>query len=213
MKKLIQKLFPQNKKPKAQSLVEFAIALPILLILLSGVVEFGFALNYYLSLMDATREAARYYSDSDPFDFDQDPLETPDEYFYPAVSGMVINNLDPSNNTPGYEGRRIPLDPAMDDVIVTVFAKDDSGVVSYPTSGAFHQYGNAASNFTTSEIASRFESSSPNAGLVLVEVVYNYRMVLKIPFITRFIPQTFPMRAYTFMPLSAAEPIAATPTP
>ena len=34
--------------------------LPILLMLLSGVIEFGFMLNYYLDVIDATRETARF---------------------------------------------------------------------------------------------------------------------------------------------------------
>lgn len=55
----------QKKIPKGQSLVEIAILLPVLLILLSGLIEFGFLFNEYLSLQDAVRNAARFASDSD----------------------------------------------------------------------------------------------------------------------------------------------------
>ena len=41
---------------KGQSLVEFTIMLPVLLIMLSGLVEAGIALNVYLDLIDTTRE-------------------------------------------------------------------------------------------------------------------------------------------------------------
>ncbi len=44
---------------RGQSLVEFAIALPILAILLLGMLDFGFAFNHHLSLEYATREGAR----------------------------------------------------------------------------------------------------------------------------------------------------------
>ena len=67
MQKAIQRVFslftktnPPRKrnahKTRGQSLVEVAIAFPVLIILFSGVIEFGFILNYYLSLLDATRE-------------------------------------------------------------------------------------------------------------------------------------------------------------
>jgi len=52
-------------RPRGQSLVEMAILLPILLILLSGLIEFGFMLNEYLTLQDGVRNAARFASDSD----------------------------------------------------------------------------------------------------------------------------------------------------
>ena len=47
---------------KGQSLVEFAIGATILLILLSGVVEFGIAFFQYVQLRDAVQEGALYGS-------------------------------------------------------------------------------------------------------------------------------------------------------
>lgn len=55
-----------NKKHNlGQSLVEAAILFPILLILLSGLLEFGFMLNEYMTIQDAVRNAARFSSDGD----------------------------------------------------------------------------------------------------------------------------------------------------
>jgi hypothetical protein len=42
-----------------------AILFPVLLVLLSGLLEFGFLFNEYLTLQDAIRNAARFSSDSD----------------------------------------------------------------------------------------------------------------------------------------------------
>jgi len=56
------------RKSRGQSLVEIAIAFPVLIMLLAGLVEFGFMLNYYLSLMDATRESARTFNNFTPFE-------------------------------------------------------------------------------------------------------------------------------------------------
>lgn len=47
---------------KAQGMVEFALILPILLLLIIGIVEFGRFLFHYSSVTSASREAARYGS-------------------------------------------------------------------------------------------------------------------------------------------------------
>lgn len=47
------------KNQKGQALVEFTIILPILLILVMGILEFGMMLNSYLSIENAAREGAR----------------------------------------------------------------------------------------------------------------------------------------------------------
>ena len=47
------------KNEKGQSLVEFAILLPLLLLLLMGILEFGIMLNSYLTINNASREGAR----------------------------------------------------------------------------------------------------------------------------------------------------------
>jgi hypothetical protein len=213
MRKMIQSILARNTKrkttklphkSKAQSLVEFAIALPVLLLLLSGVVEFGFALNYYLSLLDATRESARYYSNFDPFDeFGDDEMS-----FYEGAAGLALYNLDPTTLDPSYEGRIIALDQTSDEIIVTVYAKSSTEVVSYPTSGSFRAFSNDSveSLFTVEEIESRFESDSPNAGVLVVEIYYNYHQVMALPWLAAFVPDPLPLRAYTIMPLVSAEP-------
>lgn len=47
------------KNQKGQSLVEFAMILPFLLLLIMGIVQFGMLLNSYLGLQNAAREGAR----------------------------------------------------------------------------------------------------------------------------------------------------------
>jgi hypothetical protein len=50
------------KRSQGQSLVELALTLPILLIVLLGLVEVGFALRAYLVVTNVSREAARFAS-------------------------------------------------------------------------------------------------------------------------------------------------------
>ena len=47
------------KDEKGQALVEFAIILPVLLLILLGIIEFGLMLNSYLTIQNASREGAR----------------------------------------------------------------------------------------------------------------------------------------------------------
>lgn len=48
------------KKEKGQSMVEFALILPILLLLLCGIIDFGWIFGNQLMANNAAREAARY---------------------------------------------------------------------------------------------------------------------------------------------------------
>lgn len=44
---------------RGQTFVEFALALPVLLVLLFGIIQFGIAFHSYITLTDATRAGAR----------------------------------------------------------------------------------------------------------------------------------------------------------
>ncbi|MBO1265976.1 pilus assembly protein [Proteiniclasticum sp. SCR006] len=48
-----------HKKEEGQGLVEFALVLPILLLFLLGIIEFGWLFNARISLTSAAREGAR----------------------------------------------------------------------------------------------------------------------------------------------------------
>lgn len=202
-----QKVNRTRKTSAGQSLVEFALAFPILIILFTGVVEFGFMLNYYLSLLDATREAARFSSGLDPFLSDL----SDDMSFYTTTTAMVRASLDPMVSNPSYEGRRIILDPTRDDVIVTVYGVEGSTAIQYPESGPYHIFGTPfyPSRFDTESIIDNRVQDAPNAGILVVEVVYNYHQILALPWVTAFVPNPTPLRAYTIFPIIAAEPVSA----
>ena len=51
-----------RKKTKAQAMVEFAIVLPLLLVLLYGLLEAGRLLFIYSTVVTASRQAVRYGS-------------------------------------------------------------------------------------------------------------------------------------------------------
>lgn len=222
MKKIMQKLAtlfnkprPQRtrsaRKSKGQSLVEFAIAFPIVIMLFSGVIEFGFILNYYLSLLDSTREAARFYSNQDPFAADPNTARNASDWFYADSAAMVKDALEPRNVND--TTRKIVLDSAKDDVIISVYSLCGNKVVSFPSAGGYHMYNNSVSVFSNASMLTSRLSGAPNAGILLVEVNYNYHQVLALPWLTVFLSNPLPLRAYTIMPLNAAEPPMAAPKP
>ena len=50
-----------KSRQRAQSLVEFAFMLPLFLILVFGIIDFGMGLRAYISVAQATREGARFF--------------------------------------------------------------------------------------------------------------------------------------------------------
>src|ERR1700746_3995762 len=47
------------RSERGQAAVEFALVVPLLMVLLLGIVEFGVAFSHYVTLTDATRVGAR----------------------------------------------------------------------------------------------------------------------------------------------------------
>ena len=82
------------KNEKGQSLIEFAILLPLLLLLLMGILEFGLMLNAYLSINNSAREGARLGI------VDGSNLEISE----------LITNLSPNLNTENLAVNIIPLE-------------------------------------------------------------------------------------------------------
>jgi hypothetical protein len=59
---MLRKLSEKKERQNAQGMVEFALILPILLLVILGIIEFGRLLFFYSSVTSASREAARYGS-------------------------------------------------------------------------------------------------------------------------------------------------------
>jgi Flp pilus assembly protein TadG len=208
-----------RKKSRGQSIVEFVVLLPILLMMLSGLIEFGFMLNYYLDLIDAAREAARFAAGDDPLhDDDSGNFIDPNCQFYLRAQQVAQQSLNLGS------GGQITLNPATDDVIISVYSALEDGTVDarWPQNttgcGSMHIHvGEVSLNDThtsgldtTTDIEDKLNSPAPNTGLVSVEIYYDYHMILGLPWITAFVPDTVTLWAYSIMPNPHAEP---TPTP
>ena len=187
-----------NKSERGQSFVELSLVVIFLMIFIAGIVEFGFMLNNYLNLVDASREAVRYSSDFDPFL----PDGSLDNRSFEDTFQLTLEVLDP-----------VTLDAAKgDDVVISFFSVGNGVYVRYPDDNGWAANKLQVSKFTNAEIQSRLDSSAPPTGVLLVEIFYYYPQVLKLPIFTMFVQDPMPVYVYSIMPLSAAEP-APTPIP
>ncbi len=202
------------KIKRAQSLVEFTLMLPILLIMLSGLIEFGFMLNYYLDIIDAARETARFSANDDPIRADSDGSPSyPNPNFYTRAYSLAKESLksgsdgridwDPSPVPP------LPCDPVNGDVVVSAFAVLGNAVEDrFPIGAPAGQSmcGNYSSKFTYAVGDPIYTTAAINSGLVVVEIYYEYNQILGLPWITAFVPDPVTLYAYSFMPNINVEP-------
>lgn len=194
--------YSTRKKSRGQSIVEFMVLLPLLIMMLSGLIEFGFMLNYYLDLIDGAREIARFGANLDPLEPDDDIMDCFNtKYFYrllPCMADQVLSE-------------QVVLNPATDDLVISAIAAAGGAVtLRLPDADGWSYKGNHVSKFTTADINGMLNAAAPATGMVVVEVFYDYHMVLGLPWITMFVPDTITLHAYSIMPNAYIEP---TPTP
>jgi len=186
-----------EKIEKGQSFVELSLVVLFLMIFVAGIIEFGFMLNNYLNLVDASRETVRRSANYDPFIVD--PVtgdKHVDPNFYEETIRFAKDILEP-----------VVLDPSLgDDIVVTFFSVGNGVYIRYPNNDGWSAYGNQVSKLSDAEIQSRLNSEAPPTGVLLVEIFYNYPQVLKLPIFTAFLRDPMPVYAYAVMPLTAAEP-------
>jgi hypothetical protein len=220
-------------------MVEMALAFPILLLILAGTLEVGKYFNDYLTILDATREAARYAADGD-LTLATEPSVTCDDNFYHQaaclaeqnISGISFNkNTDDivvSAMSIGSDGKviagsRFPracTDPAPPyflpnycDSLVSTSEEGWSYCEHITKTGCSA----AASYFSNDTIEAMLAPTqgpdSPPTGLVIVEIYRLHKQFLGlIPPGLSFLPQEVVMHTYTMMPLpSAAAPPGYTP--
>ena len=186
-----------NKNEKGQSFVELSLVVVFLMIFVAGIVEFGFMLNNYLNLVDASREAVRSSANYDPFIIDPiTGVKSVDEAFYTETARFTEQILEP-----------LVLNPSLgDDIVITFFSVGDGIYVRYPNDDGWPYYNNQVSKLSNAEVQIRLDPSAPPTGVLLVEIFYNYPQVLKLPIFTVFVRDPMPVYAYSIMPLTAAEP-------
>jgi len=221
MKKL-KLFFVRKQHHKGQAFMEMAVVSLCLLILLLGMIEFGFLLNQYIVLVDAAREGARFGSNNDPYQI-TDPVTGNTTEDYSVIQNSFYKNIDLviDNGTDGEAGAIAPLkfNPNEDDILISFLSIRTGG--TYLISGPWHKYPNGKHPTSKllsdpSFITNSLNTDAPNTGILIVEIFYAYQQRINAPVFTLFIPNPIQVHAYAIMPLTAAEPtpvIAPNPTP
>jgi Flp pilus assembly protein TadG len=220
---------------RAQSFLEFALLLPLLLILLLIMVELGFVMNAYLSLLDSTRQAARVYSGFQPFEITTDTSTTPATVtktdkmsYYSDAATLLIETL----NSNSYQIKFNDPPGSVDNILVSVIGVDVNTVpnpdtitiIRHPGSSQYWAFStdsvNAgytskyADDATIQAYMTKGGSTAVTTGLLIIEVYYGYEGTLQVPGI-RFFDTTIGfatdenplvLYAYSVMPLSQAKP-------
>ena len=124
------------KGQRAQSFLEFALVIPILLLVLLGVVELTLFIGTYINVLDLTREAARFASNRDPFapQAAGTPIcgpvspTNPFDFFYDTSCIFSPLALSPGCNSAFCDGfnSTIQLKSSEDDILIYAFTEKEN---------------------------------------------------------------------------------------
>lgn len=109
------------RQEKGQAMVEFALVLPVLILLVCGIIDFGWIYSNQITVANACREAARYSSvhlmDDDGADISGVEAEARSlvSQYAPALASPTVAFLNPDTNS--------AIDKNSETVKVTVSAK------------------------------------------------------------------------------------------
>jgi hypothetical protein len=209
-----------SKASRGQSMVEMAVLLPLLLMVLSAIVEFGFLINDFMTMQDSVRNAARFGVDGmyDNADTEVNCNLTRD--YFRQIGCLTVMEL--AQKRPSLI---LNIANGQDDVVVSVFTIGGTSVTArHPE--IFGEAGwslsentpgwetrNQSSQISSAWVNARLNGSSPNTGLVLVEIFFQYHHKLGLPWITAFVPDPLLLHVYAIMPNSSAEPTSTPETP
>lgn len=123
---------------RGAALIEFALLLPLLLMLLLGIVSVGIAYNHQISITHAARESARFAATLPVTNFEAEPV--PINAWLDAVATQAVQDAGGSLET-SVPGRRVCVayvhPSATAPAVVTTSRVDVGGSVTYPNAPCF----------------------------------------------------------------------------
>ena len=161
---------------RGQSLVEFSLILPVIMFLLLGMVEMGFAINHNVAIQTATRQGARVGSILVNGDTD---CKTPHD-------ATLANAVDPAIIS-AVEGALISPGSMVDETQVTsieIFGLSSNGTalgtdLFVYNSGTGHFVASGTAGWPAINRCGAVTGSLPNGGAtrIGVKITYNYRFI------------------------------------
>lgn len=228
---MLRLMVRRSERTRGQSFVEMAIVLPILLLLLATLVEVGFMYFAHMTMIDLTREGARFASSRDYLAADVSnwggvPESACEDsvlhYYYDTACFFIDPDINPYLTISPTDFADVTIsvftvnyDEATSQWVILRRPMDGDGVWSlYNDNWKKDCEGNVVLSepaITNSEFTAMFINDAPSdKGYVLVEVWYCYEQIMGLPGISQIINDPMRMYAYTFMPAAEAMP---TPTP
>ena len=115
---MIRRLFRQiNKNESGVSLIEFALVLPILLLILLGIIQFGFIFNGQITLTSSAREGARLAVVGAD---DNDVKDRVEDTAIALLLNVDRNDIDINREVGGDDGTLSVTVPGSVDIIVPI---------------------------------------------------------------------------------------------
>jgi hypothetical protein len=113
-------LTSRRHQERGQSMVEMALAFPILLLVLAGTLEVGKYFNDYITILDATREGARFAADGEITTRSMTAIQADcnaDQNFFHLAACLAHDNIK----------KNLAFNDATDDVVVSAMSIDQNG--------------------------------------------------------------------------------------
>ena len=218
--------------------MELAFIVPVLLVVLAGIVELAFMMFTYLTMLDQTREAARFASVRNYRSASSGPAsvaecnDTDLDYYKDTSCFFIDPNLNPylsdfftSTNNKYADMTISVFSVASGTTSIDIDRWPDLDGDGDMSNNQWSLYGNnwqmdcdgttvITEPFITNDEMATKMASYPEAprlkGIVLVEAHLCYHQVLNLPVFSDLIPTWIRLHAYTLMPAPEAIP---TPTP
>ena len=116
-------MFLRLKKEKGAAAVEFALLLPLLVVIVFGITTFGFVYKEYIALTHAARDGARLAAVGKDYDYILNQIEQdlPEE----IIQSVTIYPLEPTDRTVGdsvtVTVKRTPIDMKIPFLVIPPF--------------------------------------------------------------------------------------------
>lgn len=196
---------------KGQSFMELAIVIGVLLTLLLGMVEMAFLLNTYITVVDASRQGARFGGTKDPYDLDD--YASLNEFYISVRAAIEGKHVIDILSTDLGALSPIRLDPALDDVIISFVSIDETGAWTRTPAAGYHAYTNGlhVTKVTDQEIQDSITAntalSPTGSGLIITEIFYacsiaNGCLIQIFP----ILPPSIEIYTDTIMPMASVKP-------
>jgi hypothetical protein len=171
----IHQCFQSLKTTRGQSLVEMALAFPLLLIIIAGIVEVGHTLNSYLVVANATREGTRYGVTVGQDDYDDQ-----------TIANIIVETMEHKQ-----------MDVSEENTCIWLVRLETDGSGDITTWDERHVYGFDCS--LPDDLRDDLESElGPDTSALVSWTHYEQEAMLPIPFLST-LGESIPISPYTAM--------------